>query len=468
MEMRRLFSYVMLFLFCVVTLLPTVVEAASNCPTNYIQRPQRNTGAFEIGTCAASYTGINYEDWEFTTKLVDCIEGTIRDAVLRMMDVISTEFGWVVSVLSTLVVMFYGVRTATGEKELLKRTATLAIKLAFVALFMNMLPTVVDWVFAIFKELLALVVGGISPWQRIDIFLGNLVGFGPSILLLNGVMGLVGAAAFSSNVGLTMFFFGIIGILNLLTFILSVIYTYLLAFLTIGFLLIFLPIMIPLGLFFYTERYFRKWVDIIVSAILTPVLLFAFLWMFIGVFDILIQNIFDILGGNDFKAYWRMNTSLFSWMMPSDPNANVLMTGIPRNEDIPCVQRIMRAPVQGNINPLARNSFDAGTLKTATLNFGANDVNIVQKLSYAFMTLWLFSSLMKSMVHLLPQVASSIASVSSNIAFGGNSAIVGRLQQAIGQTQSSLQSGLASGDTKFNTISSFSSQMANMLGRRDK
>ena len=39
------------------------------------------------------------------------------------------------------------VRTALGETELLKRTMTLALKLAFVMLFMTMLPEIVGWVY---------------------------------------------------------------------------------------------------------------------------------------------------------------------------------------------------------------------------------------------------------------------------------------------------------------------------------
>jgi len=437
--------------------------ANNNCPVTSLPRPVKNMSQFEVGQCAVYYTGVNYMPWEFTSKLVACIEGTIRQTTLRMMQVVSNEFSWLVAVLSTLVIAFFGVRVAMGERELLKLTATLFIKLAFVVAFMGLLPNIVTWVFGALSQFLMLIVGGYTPWQRIDVFLGNLVGFGPSIVLMNGILGLVGAAAFSSNVGLSMFFFGILAILNLLTFILSLIYTYCLAFLTIGFLLVLMPIMIPLSLFFYTDRYFKKWADIIVAAIMTPILLFAFVWMFLGIFDILIQNIFNILGGNDFRAYWRMNTSLFSWLMPSDPNTNVMMQHLSTAPDLKCVDRTMTPPVQTNINPLANNAFNAGIGRMASLNFGANDVNVVQKLSFAFTTLWIFSSLMKSMVNMIPEIASSIANVTVKISFGG-SAVIGKLQGGINTTQSKLQSG-ASGDVA-KSLSSFTEQMSKMIGNR--
>jgi type IV secretory pathway VirB6-like protein len=440
--------------------------APPKCKNVQIDKPANPASDFEIGTCAAKYGG-QYDDWEFTSKLVACFEGTVENAVLAMMQVISNEFGWVVTALSMLAIIFYGVRTATGERELLKRTATLTLKLAFIIGFVQMLPTIVDWVFGSFQWLLALVTNG-SPWQKIDVFIGKLFGFGKEIMILNGIVGLVGAAMFSSNVGISMFFFGVVAILNVLNFLLALIYTYCLAFLTIGFLLTLMPVVLPMHLLFYTERYFKKWVDLIVSAILTPVMLFAFVWMFLNIFDVLIQNIFNVLGGNDFKPYWRMNTSLYSWLMPSDPSTNLMMQGISTDEDVPCVHRAIIPPVQTNMNPMVKNAFDAGVGRVATLNFGANDVNIVQNLSFSFITLWIFSSLMKSMVHIIPQVASSIATVTTNIGFGGGSQVVEKIQGSINKTQGQLQKNLSGAAGNVQNMGKYTQQIQNMLGNRKK
>ena len=198
------FPHMLLLVGCAVLLVASSAMAAS-CPQTNIARPSNPPSNFEIGRCAYNYTGITYQPYEFTTKLVTCIEGTIRDAVLTMMDMLRVEFGWVTALLGTLVIIFHGMRVMMGERDLLKRTATLTLKIAFVVGFINMLPTVVDWVYGVFADLLRLVSGGRSPWQQIDEFLGKLIGFGPSIVLLNGLLGLVGAAIFSSSVGITMF-----------------------------------------------------------------------------------------------------------------------------------------------------------------------------------------------------------------------------------------------------------------------
>ena len=227
--------------------------------------------------------------------------------------------------------------------------------------------------------------------------------------------------------------------------------------------------MIPLALFFYTERYFKKWADIIISAMLTPILIFSFVLMFLGVFEVLIQNIFDILGGNDFKAYWRLNNGLFSWMMPTDPNTNQIMQNLPSDPSMNCGNSTVTPPVQTNINPMVRNSFNAGSGlgRFATLNFGANDVGVTQRLSFAFMSLWIFASLMKSMVGMLPQIASSIAQTAGFGAFGGNSAVVEKLQGGVDKLQSDVKSGMAGDPNKFKNIQSFAKSMSDMISKRN-
>ncbi len=443
-------------------------SAPNNCPATTVAQPSKNTSFFEFGRCASRFTRIPYPEYQLTTKLVICLEGTIQSAVTRMLAVISNEFGWVTGVVATLVLIFFGVRMVSGERDLLKRGATLFVKLAFIVVFMNMLPEIVDATFAILRDFMRMVSGGVTPWNSIDRIIGNLLGFGPAITIINGLVGIVGAAIFSSTVGLVMFFFGMLAIVNLLIFIMELIYTYMLAFFIIGFMLMLAPVMIPLALFFSTERMFRKWVDIMVSAMITPVLLFAFVGVFAGVFDILLQNIFDILGGNDFRAYWRTNISLFSWLMPSDANTNNFMQNLPTNEDINCVNRNITAPVQGNIDPMQQNSFDAGGAKVASLDFGADEVSIIQRLSFAFASLWIFASLMKSMVHLIPEVAASIANTANHITFGAGSELVGKLKGGVDQTRSNLLSGMANDGKKFDNLKNISKQMANMVGVRDK
>lgn len=430
--------------------------------------PPQEAGKFEVGNCAERVMPGNYQPYEFTTKLVACIEGTVQQTTINMMTVVKNEFSWLVAVLGTLVIIFYGIRMTMGERDIKKRGFDLIIKLAFIIIFMQMLPTLAGWVFSSLHWFMMLVTGGMSPWKQIDTFFGKIFGFGPDITMINGLIGLVGASLFSSKVGFSLLGFGVNGILNLIIFVLQMIYTYCLSMLAIGFLLTLAPIAIPLGVFFYTERYFKKWVDLIVSAILTPVLLFALVWMFLSIFGMLIDNIFTVIGGNDFKPYMRTNTPLCSWIMPSDPNQNAMMSNLSKDEDVPCVNREIKAPVQSNINPLARNAFDTCIARVPTMDFGSNDVNIMQQLSFAFITLWIFSSLMKSMVNLIPEIAASISSVMTARSFSSaGSKVIGALEKAKGKVQS-MQKGVGGAAGGAKDAASFGKQMQNLVGKRDK
>jgi type IV secretory pathway VirB6-like protein len=235
---------------------------ATSCVTSPIPKPAANTGNFELGTCAFNHTGVNYLPHEVTQKFIACMQGTIVDSVIDIMNVIATEFSWLTGALATLVIMFYGIRVATGERDLLKRTATLMIKLGIVVTMMASLPYLVSSIFSWFQEILTWVTGGVSPWAQIDNFLGKLLGFGATITMLNGLLGVVVAAAFSSSVGAMTAFSGVMAILNLLLFLMNMVYTYCLAFLTLGFLLLLAPVIIPMHLFFYTKEYFVKWFHI--------------------------------------------------------------------------------------------------------------------------------------------------------------------------------------------------------------
>src|SRR5690606_6118020 len=62
-----------------------------------------------------------------------------------------------------------------------------------------------------------------------------------------------------------------------------------------------------------------------------------------------------------------------------------------------------------NVNPLMRHGFDAGIANFSGLSFGPSEPIWVQTLAMKFIALWLFASIMKTMVDKIPEIASSIA-----------------------------------------------------------
>jgi hypothetical protein len=378
-----------------------------------------------------SQTGIpiTFNDWDYTAKVVYCLKGmiiySIADPAHGMLQAVSVYMLPIMWSASFFAIVVFGMRVLNGEREITRKTVGFLLRLGLVMAFSWNLN---GWGLAIFNiedEMINLVSGG-EPWYRIDDFLGKLFGAGPQIVLFQGLMGILGGALTSSTVGVILFIAGFLAILDILTFLIRVVFTYLAAYLVIAFMIIISPIVIPLALFFTTEYYFRKWVDMLISAMLTPVLLFAFLQLFVPVFIVLVAAIFAILGfpicpdpndptnwwatcpAPDFRAYWKLNQPLFSWLVPGDPTFDQMLT-ITTDTDL------SDSAVQSNINPLLRRGFNANILNVPGIDFGLNNLGVTQQLVFAFMSLWIFASLMKSMVGAIPDIASGIAASASPV-----------------------------------------------------
>lgn len=215
-----------------------------------------------------------------------------------------------------------------------------------------------------------------------------------------------------------MFLAAFSALINLLLFIFRVVFTYLMAITVMAFLIVISPFIIPLAVFFYTERYFIRWLDTLFSAMLVPVLLFAFLSMFVNIFASLINDVYYIICGNtcvnnpaqtDFSPYWKDNQPKFGWLMPSDPNLSNRLQSAAQSG------AAGKPAVQTNINPLMRRGHDAGVFNMPGIDFGPNNVSVMQKLVYAFIGLWIFASFMKSMVGKIPEIAANIANAASGV-----------------------------------------------------
>lgn len=373
----------------------------------------------QIDVCAPGF-----QPWDYTAKVVRCMENTIGAAVAAMLNAVSIYMKPVVGLIFTLGVAVMGIRVLSGEHQMTAKLATFSIKMGLIMLFSFNLGGFANTFFAIEQQLITMVSGGFSPWAIIDRLLGKLLGFGPAIAMVQGILGMVSAALFSGSTGTIVFGAGIMAILGVLRFVFDIVYTYITAMILLGFLLILSPLLIPLALFVWTERYFKKWLDIVFSVMLTPILLFAFLSMFLLIFSPLIADVFKIMGfpcGNpfdlttcalpDFSSFWKMNRPEYAWMMANDPNVSkglVAAAETAGGREGP-IQQI--PPVQPFMNSMMKTATNASLFNPPGIHFGANHVGIMQNLTFAFITLWIFSALMRSMMETIPGVASSIAGV---------------------------------------------------------
>lgn len=372
-----------------------------------------------IDVCAPGF-----QPWDLTAKVVKCMENAIMGAVAAMLNQISNYMLPVTGIIFTFGIAVLGMRIAAGEQEMVPKATSFVLKMGLILFFSYNLGGFGNQFFAVENQLISLVSAG-SPWTTIDSFLGKLVGFGPTLVLMQGLVGMIGAALFSSSAGVIMFGAGIMALLGVLFFILDIVYTYVSAMILMGFLLILSPLLIPLALFTLSERFFKRWLDLLLSVMLTPIMVFAFLSMFLMIFSPLIADIFKILGfpcanpfdlgtclTPDFAAFWKMNTPKFAWLINNDPNVNKKLLGVAAGASGTEGPVQMIPPVQPFLNPWLKSATSASSMiRMAGIHFGAEDVLIVQKLTFAFITLFIVSSLMRSMLDTIPSIASSIAGV---------------------------------------------------------
>lgn len=401
--------------------------------------PQSASAQLTLDVCAPGYTQFDY-----TAKVVDCVETSIIDATTAMLSALSIYMTPTVGIMLSFAIIVFGMRIMSGEPTLLPKAMSFIIKMSLVLVFSNNLYGFADDAFQLMHDLVTLVVGGFNPWQQIDALLGALFGFGTGIALFNGLLGIIGGALFSSTTGVFLFFAGMSAVINLLLFTFRIVFTYLTAVTLLGFTLALSPLIIPLGLFFATERYVSKWLHVLMYSFLVPMLLFAFLSLFLWIFDALLGTIFTTLGWPgtgvpDFTAYYRTDRPVFSWLMPGDPNYSYKL-----QEAAELGQASIPA-VQSNITPTLRRGADAGMPTLPGLDFGPDNVGITQKLMLMFMMLWLFATLMKSMIEKIPGICNNIAAVAGSYITMDATGMERKAQNLMQRGQDKLQAALGKG-----------------------
>ena len=142
---------------------------------------------------------------------------------------------------------------------------------------------------------------------------------------------------------------------------------------------------------------------------LQPFMLFAFLWIFLGMVDVYVSAIFSLLGGNDFSAFWRTNQPFFSWAMTTDPQLFQKFENQGMEKGNPLVQQLM--------NPLLGRSMDMSIINHPGVDFGPNSMAIMQQLILTFIGMAITLYLLRSMLDAIPKLADDIAGTSTGLGF---------------------------------------------------
>ncbi len=268
-----------------------------------------------------------------TNKIVSCIQDTIEEAGERFFDEVFIYFTVGVTAVLTLSVAIFGIMVATGSLERPSRDGMVYLmKLAAAGLIVGQMPYLHGMVISILEGLIDAVTSFISSnfsapycqsietvWDRVDCMVDIIVGFENTQLsagdgtteevavpsLSKGLLGFLFMSLGGSMLGFAIAIVGLYVVFDLLFGIVKAIFMYLSALIALLFMAILGPIYLPLLLFRFTKQYFDAYIKIIVSLVLQPVIVFAYLVFMTVAMDSIIysgdSSLMKTLAGDDFE-----------------------------------------------------------------------------------------------------------------------------------------------------------------------
>lgn len=124
----------------------------------------------------------------------------------------------------------------------------------------------------------------LAIWDTLDCKIALYLGFGPSASVAN-IAKLVLAGYFTGPIGIYFSVLTMIFGIFLVLFSLRVLYIFLASAMAIILMVYVSPVVIPLALFKKTENIFKNWLKELLSYSLQPILLFAYIGIFVTIFD---------------------------------------------------------------------------------------------------------------------------------------------------------------------------------------
>lgn len=238
------------------------------------------------GSICPAYSG-------FMARIVPCIIDVIIATTQQYLSTFLIYFLPTTGAVMTLAVLLYAFTLLTGRTRAVTREGMiLALKIGGVMLAMNSLALL----FPAFMNTMSFLVESVSfylpsvlqeqcpfannLWQSVDCALAYVVGgILPGFSVVNGMFGFLVGALFSGPIGVALFFLGLGVVLVLMYTLFQAVFILLGAYISLALLMVISPLMVPLVVLRATKGYFEKWLRLLISVILQPMFLFAYLTM---------------------------------------------------------------------------------------------------------------------------------------------------------------------------------------------
>lgn len=231
--------------------------------------------------------------------LVEEVQVHGRELIQHMQDFVSPIF----SSFLVLVVIIYGVLLIAGMLQKTGRdTFVMLIKVAVVIFVMDNLIYVHDSMYALMDALVqaVTVVGGagggircpgvVGIWGQLDCIIDMVVGIANPVTLSNGLLGFFVSSFLSGSMGALIGLLGLYFCINLVIGAVKASFIYILAVLALILLIMMGALLVPMIFFKTTFSYFSAWSTMVLSTVLQPMILFAFLSVVIAAMDVIIYT----------------------------------------------------------------------------------------------------------------------------------------------------------------------------------
>lgn len=217
-------------------------------------------------------------------------------------------------------------------------------------------------------------------WGTIDCAIETLVGgiYSP-ITLSMGAIGFLVACLFSNSIGFTIGTMGIYLIFQVLGAIFKCCYIYVSAYMGVAFCVIISPLLIPTVLFTPTKTYFEKWLRLLTSYMVQPIVLFAYLSVLLAAYDTVVYTgpnaLFRVIAGNEMDDPFFITTGgLGWWLLGNGMYINIDKAQKAVNVDAKALRNAGLLPQRGNdtgmVGDLANNMLNyAATQQAGVMNY---------------------------------------------------------------------------------------------------
>lgn len=405
------------------------------------------------GTCESRHPG------KLLAVVVPCIRDVVQEATTKMTDEFDEYLKAPAFAFMTLVITLFGVKMLMNEGDLKKQGVLLLFKIGGVMLFMDNFGGFIPAAFGTIKDASDIVttslasvsssyqcnVGayqGEKPWNYMDCILGELFGFAPGMIVGSSIFGIMGTALWSGQFGATLFAGGIAALVFVLKMIIHATYVYLMALVIVGFLIVMSPLLIPLVMMGSTQQYFEHWWKALVSVMLQPVIVLAYLALSFSILDKMMFD--DELG---------LAKTLSQQEIKDAQNAKSGSGNFGSNNDPVAFMRRVGGDVSAFKSPKLMNDADPKTVASmmnwkdlSSLDFRSERASKAQKIFFSMAALvimaWLLDQMLKEIISIAQQV------LGGGFALGmatSENPLSKKLDNVVGQAKSGFESGGASG-----------------------